>query len=182
MSGYVFMVDASSWILMHEERYCPDILPGLWTHLRSFGEQGRIKTTREVLGEVRGDKEGVGAWLRTIQPTIVVPVTTAIGTRVGELVTAYPDLVEDYTTDADPWLIAFAEHHDWVVVTEERPSSGPTPKIPNVCQDLDVTWIDCTEMIRRLAIRWESDDPEQSAARSKKQFPENMKKLFRQKG
>lgn len=174
----VFVVDASSWICLHEERYCPDIMPGLWSELRAFGEQGRIKVPRLVIEEVgRGD--GVGAWLETIKPSIVPPVTAAISARVGEIMTAYPDLVADYTADADPWLIALAERHGWVLVTEERSSPGKKPKIPNVCQDLDIKWIDCTTMIRRLSIRWESGGGEHSSSKVRKLGLKELKDLVK---
>lgn len=167
MSDQTFIVDASSWICLHEERYGPDVFPELWSRLRAFAEAGRIKAPREVLREV-GEDGGVGAWARMIKPSIVPAVTTAIKTRLGAIHQAFPGLVQDYTADADPWLVAFGKEGSWVVVTEERWSTGATPKIPNVCDAYDVECINCTDLLRRLEIKWESTEPERSSGRVRK--------------
>lgn len=48
--------------------------------------------------------------------------------------------------DADPWVIAHARRSGAVVVTYEEfvanPKPTKPPKIPNVCDDLDIKWVD----------------------------------------
>ena len=48
--------------------------------------------------------------------------------------------------DADPWVIAHARLSKAIVLTYEEfvanPKSTKPPKIPNVCDDLDINWVD----------------------------------------
>jgi len=73
----VFHVDASTWIGLHEENYPPDVFPSLWTALSDHAQHGRIKSPHEVMREV-GEDQGVGAWLRMQQPSIVPRATPPV--------------------------------------------------------------------------------------------------------
>ena len=157
----VFVVDASSWICLHEEYYCPEIFPALWTRLHALAAMGRIRVPTKAIAEI-GEKEGVGAWLRTIKPSVVPKLTPAIAEAVKVVNVDFPELVKDYSgRDADPWLVAYGMKCGWVVVTEERLSPGK-PKVPNACAKYAVQCIGATEMLRRLGIKWE-DETERSS-------------------
>jgi Domain of unknown function (DUF4411) len=51
---------------------------------------------------------------------------------------------------ADPLLVAHAMAHEGTVVTHESyvPANSRKVKIPNVCEAMDVKWINCFEMLR----------------------------------
>lgn len=58
-----------------------------------------------------------------------------------------------FLDDADPWLIAHAKAYSGRVVTFE--TSAPTskkPKIPDVCEKLDVKCLNVYEMARELGM------------------------------
>src|SRR5690625_2473328 len=62
----------------------------------------------------------------------------------------------DYSV-ADPWLIATAKAHQYTLVTQETFVHGlntsqpaKAAKIPNVCGDFNVEWIDLFTMLERL--------------------------------
>jgi hypothetical protein len=150
----VFIVDASSWICLHEQYYSPEIFPALWTRLRTAALEGRIKAPTKAIAEI-GEEDGIGAWVRMIKPSIVPPVTSAITQAVATVSRDFPDLLKDYSgRDADPWLVAYAMRLGYVVVTEESLSTGK-PRIPNACEKYSVECIKATEMLRRLGIKWE---------------------------
>ncbi len=52
---------------------------------------------------------------------------------------------------ADPFVIALAEQHDAIVVTQETPAglNARSPKIPDVCNERDVAWINLLGLIQR---------------------------------
>lgn len=149
----VFHVDASTWIGLHEEKYPPDVFPSLWTALSKQAQDGRIKSPHEVMREV-GEDQGVGAWLRMQQPTIVPRATPAVQRLVGEIQGAFPGLTKGKAASGDPWVIAFAQSGGatHVVVTEEG-SGGPSkPRIPDVCIARGVSYIGTLEMLRKLKV------------------------------
>ena len=150
----VFHVDASTWIGLHEEKYPPDVFPSLWTALAVHAQAGHIKAPHEVLREV-GEDQGVGAWLRMQQPTIVPRATSPVQRLVGELLGAFPALTRGKTASGDPWVIAFAQNGGptHVVVTKEGSGGQTKPRIPDVCIARAVSYIGTLEMLRKLKIR-----------------------------
>ena len=128
----VFIVDASSWICLHEQYYCPDMFPALWTRLHALAVAGRIKAPTKAIAEI-GEEDGIGAWVRTIKPSIVPRTTAAVSEGLRRVNGDFPELLKDYSgRDADPWLVAHGIASGYVVVTEERLSTGRA-KIPNAC-------------------------------------------------
>lgn len=80
---------------------------------------------------------------------------------VSEIVNKYPSFVPEESKDgiwADPYVIALAKAFNAVVVTGEK-MVGPgakTPKIPNICRDLQIQCIDFLELIRRESWRFQN--------------------------
>ncbi|MCX6382172.1 MAG: DUF4411 family protein [Armatimonadetes bacterium] len=55
--------------------------------------------------------------------------------------------------DADPFLIAYAREHGYTVVTHEKYSENTTKvKIPNVCIQFGVPYVNTFEMMRLVGI------------------------------
>jgi len=58
---------------------------------------------------------------------------------------------------ADPWVIAHAMAEDATVVTKENMEARPSDKrikIPNVCKNMGVPWLDDFGFIREIKIRF----------------------------
>lgn len=148
----VFVVDASSWISLHEERYPPDVFPTLWNELKARAEAGAIKVPTEVFREV-GEDHGIGAWLRVLVPPVVCKPSAAVQRIAGEVLQDHPALVHGKRTSADPWIIAFAESNRWVAVTEEGIGSVARPTIRGICARRAIECMGALEMLRQLEIR-----------------------------
>lgn len=154
----VFLVDASVWIRLYDEIYPPDVFPALYRQLAALGAKGRFKSPRQAVNELGNPKSGVGAWVRTIQPSIIVAQTPRVAAHVKVITDTFPQLVGDFTGEqADPYLVAMGQEHGYVIVTEERrtlSSSAPTkPKIPDVCHAVGVKWISTLGWLRALRIQ-----------------------------
>jgi hypothetical protein len=147
-SGATFIVDASSWICLYEERYSPDLFPAMWTQLRLLAEEGRIKVPREAIGEV-GQKDSAGSWLRTIKPSLIPIALPGVVAELRRIASTYPGLVADFVVTEEGW----SQNH-------------AKPKINDVCAAENVTSINCTEMLRQLGVRW--GDPLPSPPKPKK--------------
>lgn len=55
---------------------------------------------------------------------------------------------------ADPWVIAQAQVMSAVIVTEEQPSRGSSPKIPDVCEALGVQYTNVIGLIRAMGLQF----------------------------
>lgn len=57
-----------------------------------------------------------------------------------------------FLEDADPWVIAHAKIENAIVVTQETlvPSVSSQVKIPNICNQFGVKWIDLYALLREL--------------------------------
>ncbi len=77
---------------------------------------------------------------------------------IKQMSSKYAEWVNDKmsSANADPWLIAQAKCNNWKIVTEERSTTGSTPKknirIPDVCKDFDVKSINLLELA--IEQRW----------------------------
>jgi hypothetical protein len=151
----VFIIDADAWIACYEERYPTDVFPKLWDHLREVAADEMILTTRHVVNEVGDKRSGVSAWIRALQPTIVLRETPGVVHRMNEVVERFPDLTRGIAESADPWLVAHAMGRtSAVVVTQEgRRKQNGKPKLPDVCQAFGVQTINSLTMFRRLSFR-----------------------------
>lgn len=66
-----------------------------------------------------------------------------------------PEEVEKFLSGADPWIIAACKAQGFTLVTKETYSdSKKKVKIPNICREFDVEYIDDFEMIRRLEAKF----------------------------
>jgi hypothetical protein len=150
----LFIVDADSWIACHEERYPTDVFPGLGDCIASAATDDLIKTPRQALRETGDGSGGVSAWVQAIQPTIVLQETKRVVAKMIEVVEKFPKLTRGIKESADPWLVAHAMLRTGaVVVTEEKPSVGGMPKVPDVCAAFGVRSVNALTMFRRLSFK-----------------------------
>lgn len=154
LNSQVYILDADSWIACYEECYPPDVFPGIWDRIRDAADEERIKTPRQALKEAGNESKGVSAWIRAIQPSIVLQETTSIVSKMNDVIQKFPTLTRGIEESADPWLVAHAMAlSDAVVVTEELRSLGGRPKVPNVCTEFGVQSINLLTMFRRLTFK-----------------------------
>ncbi|HCO22927.1 MAG: hypothetical protein CME31_22885 [Gimesia sp.] len=60
-----------------------------------------------------------------------------------------------FSSNADGWLVAYAKAHDYVVVTREVYVADikREVKIPNVCEEFDVEYIDTFDLLEELGVQ-----------------------------
>lgn len=154
LRSQVYIIDADSWIACHEERYPTDVFPGIWDRIQAAAFDDMIKTPRQAVKETGDGSNGVSAWIRTIQPSIVLQETTSVVDKMNDVIHKFPTLTRGIEESADPWLVAHAMVlSDAVVVTEESRSLGGRPKVPNVCAAFGVQSINLLTMFRRLTFK-----------------------------
>lgn len=154
-----YCLDANVLIQAWQKYYNPKFCPDYWKVLIELGKQNRIFIPELVYEEITRTDDDLSKWLKSSK----IPVE-----KISESVTiclqniykanpAHKNLVDNTKARslADPWVIAHAMHTQAIVVTKEEKvtaSSSTKIKIPNVCDNLGVRWINDFQFIDELDI------------------------------
>lgn len=134
------------------------ICPGFWEWLRRGSGSALLGSVSKIRDEINdGDEEDeLRVWINDGRPLeFFAPDAETIAAM--KEVTRWV-MAQDYDeknragffAKADPLLVAYAMAHQCTVVTHESyvPSNSRKVKIPNVCEAMEVEWINCFEMLR----------------------------------
>ena len=149
-----YSIDASA-ILVAWARYYPiDLFPSFWDKFEEMIKNGIGMAIELIERELSKKDDKCIKWFKSrdlynffyeIDDKIQNSVSTILSNQ------NYQRLVEDRkgTFGADPFVIAFAQVNDFIVVTGEKPSNSLIkPKIPDVCKDIGIECINIIELMR----------------------------------
>ncbi len=101
----------------------------------------------------------------------VVPKEFFHSSGIDEVIQSYADIIlwvernsqyfesakKKFAVGADGWLVAYAQIRNMTVVTSEQPapSSKRKIKLPDVCNQFGVRWVDTFSMLRSLNIQFD---------------------------
>jgi len=148
----IYCVDTSAWLDGWARDYPPDVFPSLWDKLAECVTSGALRYSEEVYVELEKKDDGLHDWLKSRKEGLVY-IDEKIQRIALELLEAHPRLVDTHRnrSQADPFVIATAEHLKAVVVTGEKPRGKlDIPKIPDVCGARGIRCITFLEMLREL--------------------------------
>ncbi len=154
-----FWLDADVFILANRV-YPFDVFPGFWTLLIDQNALQVIKSPMEVFRELADYGDELSAWVKDqrhgnffVDPDEKVQTAfTKIADYVNDI---YPShQAKDFLAGADPWVIAHAKCEPGTVVTGERLGGPGSQKvrIPNICREFEVEWINPSQMFRELGV------------------------------
>lgn len=151
MTSVVYSFDSSSLIHAWRRAYRPRNFVTFWRQMEQLVEEGRLKISIEVYGELSKKDDELFEWCKQRKDQIVVDIDDAVQTRMIELMASYPRLVDTASgkSGGDPWVIALASCGlpPSVVVTQET-KSGKV-RIPDVCDAESVPWCDLADFIEK---------------------------------
>ncbi len=145
-----YSIDTSALIEAWVRHYPPDVFPTLWKRIEKLIGDGWLLAIDEVLRELERKSDDLHKWAKQ-HGRLFVSTDQAIMQRAGPVINQFPSLADPQSQrgKADPFVIALAMERNLTVVTAER--SKPTkPRIPDVCQQLQVP---CISLIKLF--RWE---------------------------
>lgn len=166
-----YILDADVFITAKNRYYAFDICPGFWASIIHHHREGRIYSIDRVRGEllVGRKTEDLVQWVKRDLPGTFFlgvdddPVASAY-TKVMMSVQRNPQYLDfakaKFATGADGWLVAYARVHNAIVVTNEEraPQSRREVKLPDVCDQFKVRYIDTFRMLKDLAVRFEFEE------------------------
>ena len=166
-----FVLDASVFIGAHRIYYPIDFCPGFWDCLLRHFHGGRLLSIDKVRDELLDISKS-----EDVEPdalfywTLAAPSGLFISTGEQSVENAYKDLIawvnsrpqyfeeakNEFARKADGWLIAFAQVHNTVVITQEvsAPKAKTKVPIPNVCDQFGVPYVNTFDMLRQLGVRF----------------------------
>ena len=158
-----YWLDSNVFIEGFKGPYAFDIAPRFWDLIDEMIDGGRLSCPVRVYEELQDVQDDLARWVRErrqsglfVEPD---PVVQEEFRAIAEYVTQrYPDnqARRRFLDRADPWVIAHSIGMGGSVVTLEPivPRTSQQVKIPNVCDGLNVRWINTYDMLRELGVSW----------------------------
>ncbi len=149
-----YSIDASAIIDAWVRYYPIDLFPSFWDKFEEMIINGAGKAIEIIEREINRKDDGVTKWFKTKN---LYYFFSEINDRIENSVATilknenYQRLVEDRkgTFGADPFVIAFAQVENLIVVTGEKQSNNILkPKMPDVCKELNIECINILELMR----------------------------------
>jgi predicted nucleic acid-binding protein len=145
----IYCLDANVLIQAWQKYYNPKFCPGYWDVLTELGKQDTIFIPEMVYEEITRTEDEL---------SITEPVTICLQ-RIYLTDPIHKNLVDNTKARslADPWIIAHALHEDATVVTKEEKVTALNStriKIPNVCENMGIRWINDFDLIGELGIQF----------------------------
>lgn len=154
-----YCLDANTFIEAHRRYYALDTFPVVWQwlldHHENIGSIGAVyrelKESGDVLSVWVKQNKQAGFFRFDDDSTKVQENYVAVVNMVNNHPHYSPEQKSRFLSGADPWLIAYAATHNCLLVTHEQAVGADSKKvkIPNVCNEFNVAYLDTFTMLRQ---------------------------------
>jgi hypothetical protein len=156
-----YCLDANVLIQAWQKYYNPKFCPDYWEILIELGKQGKIFIPEYVYEEIVRTEDDLSKWLKNSKIPIK-KVSEQVANCLKKIYSSNPkhiNLVDNTKARslADPWVIAHSIFENATVVTKEEKVTALNSnkiKIPNVCENMGVRWINDFQFIDELDIKF----------------------------
>ncbi|MCC6550484.1 MAG: DUF4411 family protein [Ignavibacteriaceae bacterium] len=156
-----YCLDANVLIQAWQKYYNPKFCPDYWSILDELGENSRIFIPEQVFEEIVRTEDDLTKWLKKSKIP-VAKITLSVTQCLQEIYstdTRHRLLVDNIRgrSLADPWVIAHAMDEKATVVTKENKETALNStriKIPNVCEGMNVRWMDDFQFIEEIQLKF----------------------------
>jgi Domain of unknown function (DUF4411) len=157
----VYCLDANVLIQAWQKYYSPKFCSDYWEILSSLGKKGRLFLPEMVYEEIIRTDDDLTDWLKGSAIPRYKPDESVVACwkEILEKDPIHKFLVDNTKNRslADPWVIAHAMKEKACVVTKEEKINVATSlkiKIPNVCDNMGVPWINDFQLVEELNIHF----------------------------
>ncbi len=156
-----FVLDANVFISANNMYYAPDLCAEFWGRLAGCSKERSVLSIDRVYDELARREDGLSAWSRKNRSMFA-------STHDDQTEEKYADMaewarqgqyrveaLEEFGGAADGWLAAFASVTGATLVTHEQPAprSLNHVKLPDVCREFGIPYVNTFDMLRRLGIQ-----------------------------
>jgi hypothetical protein len=160
-----YLLDANVFIQASRQYYGFETCPGFWESLIKQHENNRVFSIKSIKAEITKGNDALKQWIESEAPDtffkdnqdqLVSDCFKKIIQWVQEKSQYQQEAIAEFASVADGWLIAYAKTYKLVVVTHETSESTRKNKvkIPDICQEFNVEYIDTFQMLRELGIKF----------------------------
>jgi len=159
----LYCLDTNVFFTPSNFYYPMDFSPAYWDMIDKHIEDGSVLILDQVYKELTKGESAVTEWIKERKDDALVKKfhdeeTQKEYKKIVDYVAGdgyKPEVVAEFLSGADPWIIAACKAHQLVLVTKETYSTSKKKvKIPNICREFDVEYIDDFELIRRLEAKF----------------------------
>lgn len=159
-SNDTFVLDANVFISANNMYYAPDLCAEFWRILVDCNREGTVFSIDRVYDELIRHKDDLSEWSHRNNFMFVSTRNERIEQVYADMTEwvrreRRPEALEEFSGAADGWLAAYAVVTGSTLVTHEQPapSSRNHAKLPDVCEEFDIPYMNTFDMLRRLEIR-----------------------------
>lgn len=158
-----YLFDANVFMTAHRQLYPFDLAPGFWEQLVEKASD-RIVIIEEIEKEIRKGQDLLVEWydrecskftvLGIPDPEVIQSYRVIINSiNTNEQYT--PSAKREFASSADSWLCAYGLALGETIVTLEKYDDDirRRVKIPNVCREFGIEYIDLLQFMREVGIR-----------------------------
>ncbi len=159
----MYLMDANTYISAKNQYYGMDFCPAYWDWLDQQFTQGQVASIQLVYDELVNKKDELSLWVANHKNHFLDVTDADTQNKFGEIAAYIYELpnksqtnIASFLAGADPWLIAKAATTGAIVVTQEMPVPVESKKIkiPNICNDFGVLYINSFELLRDLQAKF----------------------------
>lgn len=157
-----YLLDANTYIQAKNFYYGMDICPAYWDWLEQQYQLGVLASIEMIGQELKAGDDELAEWAKQHAEHFISHDDAATQRVLAEITQAVmntdynPGNRDHFLAKGDPWLIAKAKTTDATVVTHEV-LAGPDAKkvkVPNICRQFDVPYINTFELLRKLQTKF----------------------------
>jgi hypothetical protein len=155
-------LDANVYITAYRNYYAFDLVESFWKHLVAEAKTGRIVSIDRVKNELEDKDDPLCDWARrecsqaftvTDRPDVIhsyEAITKWVHAQDFTVAAKH-----EFSRNADGWIIAYAKAAGHTIVTHERyePNRKNKVKIPNICKQFGVKYVDTFAMLRAMELK-----------------------------
>lgn len=160
----IFIIDSNFFIEAHRKSYPLDVAFSFWSKVKQLADEGKIISIDKVKNELYDKNDALEEWCKVNLPEEFFKDSSEVMTSYG-LISEWANSKSDHyspsalseflnSNEADAFLVAYALHDSGnrILVTHEvsQPEIKRKVKIPEVCNALNVTFLNVMDMFRYL--------------------------------
>ena len=168
----MYIMDTNTFITAKNTFYAYDIVPSFWSTLLGMFKTGKVKVIDAVADEIADGKDDLTEWfgenikksaddagdsyvIQAKQNGTVLQNYQNIANLVMQNAQYKESEKSRFLSRADLWLIAAGKALNATIVTQEVLSGKGTRKvkIPDICQQVGVKYVNLYEMMRAVGIK-----------------------------
>jgi len=163
MPENLYLIDSNILIEAAKRYYAFPIAPSFWNALLHLAKKEKVASIDKVKEEIERQKDDLSAWIKQLPDNFFRSTNEEdVTNEFKKLVFGVqnngnfkPEAISEFMEAADGWLISYAKCKHCILVTEERPNpySRRKVKIPDVCKEFGVSYMNTFEMLKDAGVK-----------------------------